>query len=72
MCLSKELCTYIYTGIYLHIYEALFQNMIFELGIGFATLISGLALNAFWKIALQLVLIAEFVFPSRVLFGHFR
>ena len=44
--IHPDICTYLW--------RALFQSMISELGIDLATSIVGLALNAFWKWALQI------------------
>ena len=47
-----------YIDTHIHICEKLFyQNIIFELGIGIANSFSGMALNAFWKRAVNIYLL---------------
>ena len=46
--------------------KALFQNMISQLGIGIATPICGLVLNAFWKKSSSYIHVCIYIFASRV------
>ena len=59
---ATHLKVYIYI---LHMWKALCQNTIFELGIDIASLCSGMALNALWKRALRIF----FCFPDSRLIG---
>ena len=59
----SRICTYIriyiYIYIHTHIWKAFYQNTIFEFSIGIASSFYGMALNAFWKRALQLILLLQ-------------
>ena len=55
LCFRKELLIYEWLCTYL--WRALFQSMVSERGIGIATSIFGLVLNAFWKRALHIFII---------------
>ena len=45
---------YVHIHTYVHMSKTLYQNTIFELGIGTASLFSGMTPNAFWKRALYI------------------
>ena len=47
---SSEICIYKH----IHMWNALYQNTIFELSIGIASAFTGMALSAFWKRALNM------------------
>ena len=51
---KRALHKYVYVYTYTDMWKTLYQNTIFELGIGIAISFSGMALTAFWKRALPL------------------
>ena len=73
-CFEKEIFSNMYTYIYtfIHMWKALFWEIIIKLGIGIANPYFRMALNAFWKRVLQIYLYAYILIHNAKWWPNFR